>query len=116
MIKYNIESLYMDTPERVRIAVIVGLVSLMIVLYITNRKRDSYSPRPILVKPAGDKTISALEDDIACIPGPGKKSAYYTRRGGNRDTLTPGGVCGDQKSVEDSSTYEIVDGIGGLLI
>tara|TARA_B100001564_G_scaffold349339_1_gene352339 strand:- start:10429 stop:10749 length:321 start_codon:yes stop_codon:yes gene_type:complete len=106
----------MDTPDRVRVAVSIGLIALILVLYVINRKSDKYLPKPITVKPAGDTKINALEDDIACIPGPGEKSAYYTRRGGNRKTFTPGGVCGGQKSVEDSANYEIVDGIGGLLI
>jgi hypothetical protein len=43
------------------------------------------------------------------VPGAPKGSAY-TRN------LTPGGTCGIQRRVADTSDYHIVGGIGGELV
>ena len=70
---------------------------------------SKYQPRPIIITPVSEKSIFELENSLDCVPG-AKEGSPYTKG------LTPGGICGAQKVVNDLASYEIEDGIGGSLI
>ena len=75
-------------------------------------RRESYKLSPIPVQTTGGSTGSLfdLPYNLDCVPGPTSKSSYYTIG------LSPGGICGAQKHVEDSANYQITGGIGGSLL
>lgn len=70
---------------------------------------SKYQPRPIVITPVSEKSLFELENSLDCVPG-AEKGSPYTKG------LTPGGICGAQKLVDDLASYEISDGIGGSLI
>lgn len=71
-------------------------------------RRESYKP----IQTTGGSTGSLfdLPYKMECVPGPTAQSGYYTAG------LTPGGICGGQKHVEDSANYQITGGVGGSLL
>ena len=80
-------------------------------------KKEKYRLRPEVIKvkvssaPESPDGIFKLPNKMACVPGPGKKAAYYSK------DLTPGGICGDQEWVNKAMNgYEIIGGIGGSLL
>lgn len=70
---------------------------------------SKYQPRTLVIKPVSEKSIFDLKNSLECVPG-AKKGSPYTK------DLTPGGICGAQKLVDDIASYEIEEGIGGSLI
>lgn len=102
MLKFN------NTNKRALtwIAVLIALLLAVSVM------RSGYSPRPIVIKQAGDyvgKSIFDLASDVKCVPHSRPGGGAYTRG------LTPGGICNAQQLVREQATYEIEDGIGGTL-
>lgn len=93
-------------------AITVVFLLLCTIMMLSPRRRSMYQPRPINLETseeAGVSSIFDLEHKIECVPG-SPESSYYTK------SLTPGGICGDQKFVKDSADAKIVGGIGGSLI
>lgn len=91
------------------IAVIV--IILAIIMFVTtpiDPKMSLYQPREITIKKKSNASIFTIPWKTECLPGPNKESDYYTR-----DVY---GICGAQELVNDYASYEIEDGIGGVLI
>ena len=86
------------------------LVVLFVIFMVL--RRESYKLSPTSIQTTGDSTGSLfdLPYSLDCVPGPTAKGSYYTIG------LTPGGICGAQKQVDDSANYKITGGIGGSLI
>jgi hypothetical protein len=57
-----------------------------------------------------EKSIFDLEHKLECAAGQSKEGSPYSM------SLTPGGLCGASKLVDEHASYEIGDGIGGSLI
>ena len=91
--------------------VIVFCLLSVLVTFAGARVRSEYQPRPINIETSeeGEASLFDLPHTIDCVPG-SKQSAYYTK------SLSPGGICGDQKWVKDQADAKIVGGIGGSLI
>ena len=89
----------------------IGVLTFMIcfLIMIEGFTSSKYQPRPIIITPVSEKSITELENSLDCVPG-AKKGSPYTK------DLTPGGICGIQELVSDLSSYEISDGIGGSLM
>jgi|TARA_B000000477_G_scaffold124555_1_gene132614 hypothetical protein len=96
-----------NRTNRNAITTIVVILAIILVLSAT---KSAYSPRPITIKAKTEKSIFGLDNKLECAPGQGKKGSAYTKG------LTPGGLCGAQKLVDDYASYDIEDGIGGSLI
>ena len=75
-------------------------------------RRESYKLSPTSIQTTGGSTGSLfdLPYKLECVPGPTAQSSYYTKG------LSPGGICGAQKHVEDAVNYKITGGVGGSLI
>ncbi len=87
-------------------------VALLIAVLMLLSVRVGYtlSPTSVEIEEKGSNdAVFKGEYNITCVPGAPKGSAY------TRD-LTPGGMCGIQKRVADTSDYHIVGGIGGELV
>tara|TARA_Y100000389_G_scaffold19057_1_gene16534 strand:- start:2331 stop:2639 length:309 start_codon:yes stop_codon:yes gene_type:complete len=91
---------------------LTAIVILFFVIVILNimKKTSAYQPKPIVIEIVNDQSIFDLENRMECVPGSGKEDSPYTK------SLTPGGLCGAQKLVDEHASYTIVDGIGGSLI
>jgi hypothetical protein len=89
------------------IAAVVVLLVIIMFMRPTNNV-SKYQPREITVKPVSDESIFTLTRGTECLAGPTKESDFY-----NIDVQ---GICGGQKLVRDHASYEIDDGIGGVLI
>jgi len=91
---------------------------LLVVIYVLMKGRSSNyyggSPLDILMGPmasSGPASIFDIKNDMSCVPGPGRDSAYYT------EDLTPGGLCKDQDFVRNQMRdWTITSGIGGSLL
>lgn len=84
------------------------IILLVFVMVMTPAKRSMYQPREISIKPLSEQSIFSLPRDTKCLSGPNAEAGLY-----NIDVQ---GICGGQKLVSDHSSYEISDGIGGVLI
>jgi hypothetical protein len=86
------------------------LVLIILALIVMRVRKSGYAP--IVIQSQGDENSSIfdLKHDLSCVPGPQEGAASYTK------SLTPGGLCGDQKWVADQATYTITDGIGSSLL
>lgn len=87
-------------------------VALLIAVLMLMSVRVGYtlSPTSVEIKEKGsNEAVFEGKYDLTCVPGAPKGSAY-TRN------LTPGGECGIQDRVADTSDYHIVGGIGGELV
>lgn len=84
------------------------VVLLVIIMFMRPTTVSKYQPRDITVKPVSDKSIFSLTRGTECLAGPTKEADFY-----NIDVQ---GICGGQKLVSDHASYEISDGIGGVLI
>lgn len=95
----------------IRALTYIGILTFMICLLVMFEGFTSskYQPRPIIITPVSEKSLFELENSLDCVPG-AKEGSPYTKG------LTPGGICGAQKLVDDLASYEIADGIGGSLI
>lgn len=89
---------------------IVSILVLMAIIAVLMSTRSNYQPRPISIDIKTDKSIFDLEHKLECAPGHTKEGSPYTK------SLTPGGLCGAGRLVNDYAEYAIVDGIGGSLI
>ena len=91
---------------------LMSITILMVIisaLAVFNGGSSKYQPRPIKINVVSEKSLFDLENKLECTPGY-KDGSAYTRG------LTPGGLCGAQKLVNDHAMYEIEDGIGGSLM
>jgi len=94
--------------------VIIGL--LLLIIFRMGSRPSTFILRPSeMVTTNGTGMLpSALFDmkpDLNCVPGPAKRSSYYTMG------LTPGGLCGDGNWVHDQQRkFTIQGGIGGSLL
>lgn len=88
------------------IAVIIFL--LVVIALMTPPQQSMYQPREISIKPLSEQSIFSLPRDTKCLSGPDAESDLY-----NIDVQ---GICGGQKLASDHASYEISDGIGGVLI
>lgn len=87
-------------------------IALLIAALMLMSVRVGYrlSPTSVEIEEKGsNEAVFKGKYDITCVPGAPKGSAY------TRD-LTPGGMCGIQQRVADTSDYHIVGGIGGELV
>ena len=92
-------------------AIAVIIILLVVIMFIStpvNPKMSMYQPKEITVKTKSDASIFTLPRSTECLAGPDEKSDFY-----NIDVQ---GICGGQKLVSDHASYEISDGIGGVLI
>lgn len=86
-------------------------VLLAIIMILSFFRRDSaYEPRPLVIVPVTEESIFNLKPDIKCTAGHEKDGDVYSMG------LTPGGLCGSSKLVDDHASYAIESGIGGSLI
>tara|TARA_Y100000389_G_scaffold197708_1_gene232809 strand:+ start:781 stop:1095 length:315 start_codon:yes stop_codon:yes gene_type:complete len=88
--------------------VVILLVVIMFMATPADPKMSMYQPREITVKAKSDASIFTLPRSTECLAGPEEKSDFY-----NIDVQ---GICGGQQLVSDHASYEISDGIGGVLI
>lgn len=88
--------------------VIILIVVIMFMATPTDPKMSMYQPKEITVKTKSDASIFSLPRSIECLAGPEEQSDFY-----NIDVQ---GICGGQQLVSDHASYEIGDGIGGVLI
>jgi hypothetical protein len=87
------------------IAILIAVLMLMSV-----RVGYVLSPTSVEIEEKGSiENVFKGEYALECVPGAPRGSAY-TRN------LTPGGTCGIQRRVADTSDYHIVGGIGGELV
>lgn len=92
-------------------AIAVVIILLVIIMFMstpTDPKLSLYQPREITVKAKSDASIFTLPRSVDCLAGPHEKADYYS--------ADVQGICGGQKLVSDHASYEIDDGIGGVLI
>ncbi len=86
------------------------LVLIILALIVMRVRKSGYAPIVIQSQGEENSSIFDLKHDLSCVPGPQEGAASYTK------SLTPGGLCGDQKWVADQATYTITDGIGSSLL
>ena len=84
------------------------LLSVAIVMLIMRYGKSFYSP--IEIQPLNEESIFNTPYEMKCVPGPGPEASPYTVN------LTPGGMCGIQKRVDQQASYKIKNGIGGSLL
>ena len=96
--------------KRVHKIIYAVLVLIILVLIVKRVQKSGYAP--ITIQSQGDENSSIfdLKNDLSCVPGPQEGAAAYTK------SLTPGGLCGDQKWVAEQANYTITDGIGSSLL
>jgi hypothetical protein len=102
----------LNATNRNTIKAIAVVFLLLCAIMMLSPRKSMYQPRPINLETSEDTSVSSifdLEHKIECVPG-STESAYYTK------SLTPGGICGDQKFVKASADAKIIGGIGGSLI
>ena len=95
-------------------------VIILIALYFimgagSGRENFGYvlSPQELGVEKKANQpdSIFDLPYKLECVPGPSKKSSYYSIG------LNPGGICGDEAWVNGAmSQYKITSGLGGSLL
>lgn len=92
-------------------AIAVVIILLVIIMFMRaprDPKMSLYQPKEITTKSKSDKSIFTLPRSTECLAGPTKEADFY-----NIDVQ---GICGGQQLVSDHASYEISDGIGGVLI
>ena len=98
-----------------KLSPLVSSVLVLVVVFLLFRQlgsKSSYrlSPSGVTVSAKSSGSLFELPSELDCVPGPTQKGSYYTK------DLTPGGVCGAQKFVDDQASYTITGGIGGSLM
>src|SRR6056300_1391854 len=88
---------------------ITSILVLMAIIIVLSTMRSGYQPRPITIKAVSEKSIFDLEHKLECAAGQGKEGSPYSM------SLTPGGLCGASKLVDEHASYGIEGGIGGSL-
>lgn len=96
------------TDRSIISAIAVIIIIIMLIATTKNNNTSSYQPKEITIKKKSDASIFTIPTKTECLPGPNKEADYYTR-----DVY---GICGAQELVNDHASYEIEDGIGGVLI
>ena len=82
--------------ETLKAIAIVILILLDIGLFFENRRQKSmYQPGPVDIEPVSEKPFGSLKSSEECL----KTSVYST---------STGGVCGDQKLVQDHANYKMI--------
>lgn len=89
---------------------ITSIFVLLAIIVALTATRSTYQPRPIVIKAISEESLFNLEHKIECAAGTPVGESPYSK------SLTPGGVCGAQKLVDDQAGYAIEDGVGGSLI
>ena len=90
-------------------AIAVVVILLVVIMFMaTPAKKSMYQPREISIMPVNEASIFSLPRSTECLSGPNKEAGLY-----NIDVQ---GICGGQRLVSDHASYEISDGIGGVLI
>ena len=90
------------------LSIVVLVVAILLLGALKNT--SSYQPRPITIKAVNEESIFNLENRLECAPGHTSEGSTYTK------SLTPGGLCGAEKLVDEQAGYSIEEGIGGSLI
>lgn len=100
----------LNASNRSTLNMIAAVVVLLVIIMFMRPPApvSKYQPREITVKPLSEESLFSLPRGTECLAGPTKESDFY-----NIDVQ---GICGGQKLVRDHSSYEISDGIGGVLI
>jgi hypothetical protein len=90
-------------------AIIIVIIALMYMMPpATKKSMYQLAPKGISIKSLSESSIFGLNRSADCLAGPKKDSDFY-----NIDVQ---GICNGQKMVSDQASYEINDGIGGVLI
>lgn len=99
----------LNNTDRMTLKIILAVVFLLAIISVLMPAKSMYQPKPISVVSAGQGgSIFNLPRDVTCLPGSTPTSDAYV--------VDDKGVCGGQKLVRDAASYEISDGIGGVLI
>ena len=99
----------LNNTDRMTLKIILAVVFLLAIISVLMPAKSMYQPKPISVVSAGQGgSIFNLPRDVTCLPGSKPTSDAYV--------VDDKGVCGGQKLVRDAASYEISDGIGGVLI
>ena len=99
----------LNSTNRSTLSMIAAVVVLLvIIMFMAPSSVSKYQPREITIKSMNEDSIFGLSRSTECLAGPTKDSDFY-----NIDVQ---GICGGQKLVSDHASYEISDGIGGVLI
>ena len=109
--KNNISVQYMKlnaTNRNTLNAIALAVILLVVIMYMSTSTTSPYQPREISINPLSEKSIFSLPRSTDCLAGPNKEADLYT--------VDVQGICGGQKLVSDHASYEISDGIGGVLI
>ena len=99
----------LNNTDRMTLKVILAVLFLLTIISLMMPKRSMYQPKTISITSAGQGgSIFGLKRGSECLPGPEITSDAYT--------VDNAGICGGQGLVRDAASYEISDGIGGVLI
>jgi len=102
----------LNSTNRSTLNAVAVIVILLVIIMFMRPPRDPtvsmYQPREIVTTIKSDKSIFGLPRSTDCLAGPTKEADFY-----NIDVQ---GICGGQQLVKDHASYEIGDGIGGVLI
>jgi len=100
---------FMNSTTRQMITWIVIIIAIVIILQVLRGPRSGYALHEISIKEKNTDSLFGGAYDLKCVPG-GEQGDYYTKG------LSPGGMCGIQKTVSEQAEYEMVGGIGEPLI
>ena len=91
---------------------LVAVIAVLLVWCWRNRSGMRLSPGAVMLEAPGASPdgIFKLPDELRCVPGPAKDASYYSK------DLTPGGLCGAQKWVNDQMRYKITGSEGDSLL
>ena len=98
----------LNATDRSVISAIAVIMIIIVLIASLNNNKSMYQPREIAIKEKTNASIFDIPWKTKCLPGPNKEADYYTK-----DVY---GICGAQELVNDYASYEIEDGIGGVLI
>lgn len=91
---------------------LVAVIAVLLAWCWKNRSGMALSPGSIALEAPGANPdgIFKLPDELKCVPGPAKDASYFSKG------LTPGGICGAQKWVNDQMRYKITGSNGDSLL
>jgi hypothetical protein len=98
----------LNSTNRRTLNAIAVIIFLLVIIALMTPQQSMYQPREISIKPVSEESIFSLPRDTKCLSGPNAEADLY-----NIDVQ---GICGGQKLASDHASYEISDGIGGVLI
>jgi len=99
----------LNNTDRLTLKVILGVLFLLTIISLMMPKKSMYQPKTISITSVGNGgSIFTLPRGTQCLPGSEQTSDAYT--------IDNVGVCGSQKMASDAASYQISDGIGGVLI